>query len=100
MAEMPSARPRREGARVIDEEEMPVAVVQQVALVAVDVGDELIEELHAAHLLRPLRFGPLRRFVLVPAGRVLDPVDRRADLALDRAFDDRRHHAHAEQRSR
>src|SRR5688572_1645276 len=62
-----------EGARVIDQEEVPVAVVNQVALVAIDVGDQQIEHLHACELLAPLRLGSLRRFLDAPAAGVLDP---------------------------
>ena len=63
--------------RVIDQKQMPVVVIEKIAGVAIDVGDQLIEHPHAAHASRPSRPGPGRRLLDVPRMRLLDPIDER-----------------------
>ena len=67
-------RSLRERARVVDEDQVPLAVHQEVAGVAVDVRDQVVEDLLPADLLRPLDRVRARRLVdVLDVLAALDP---------------------------
>ena len=88
----------RERARVVDEDQVPLAVHQEVARVAVDVRDQVVEDLLPADLLRPVDRPRARRLVdLLDVLAALDPEHDRGEVAAHPPLDARRHHVEAEE---
>jgi hypothetical protein len=86
---------------VVDEPDAPVRVDEQVALVAVDVGDELVEHPHGGNLVLPA--GRIRVIRVLGLPRlfvhddVIDPPGERRGGALVFAFHRDGHRVEAQQ---
>ena len=90
-------RPPVEASRVIDQDQVAGRVDLHVALVAVDVDDEVVEDDHPAQLPRPGgRVGPGRIHHGLVAHAVFHPELHRHQIAADRALDRRGHHVQPE----
>ena len=77
---------------MVDQEEVPAVVDEQVALVPVAVADEVVPHLHPDHVAVPAwRLRRAQRFL--PRSDVFQPEDGGAGIALDAAFHRDRHHA-------